>query len=94
MINMVIWSDWLTAIADAMEVTQTQAGIMISLIFTVMVLVVILIATRGRSAQISTPIGALMMIILFTFMGWLPIWLGSVIALVLSIFTAWIFSRW
>lgn len=91
---MVIWSDWLTAIADAMEVTQTQAGVMISLIFTILVVVIILIATRGKSAQITVPIGSLLMTVLFTFMGWLPVWFGSVIALVLAIFIAYIFSRW
>ena len=91
---MVIWSDYLIEVSDAMGVTAIQAGIMLSLIFTVGILLTILIATRGEKPQVTIPFGSLLMMVLFTFMGWLPIWLGSVLALVISIFIAYVFSRW
>lgn len=91
---MVIWSDWLTAISDAIGTTTTQAGMMFSILFTIGVILVVVIATRGRQAQVTMPISALFPTILFTFMGWYPIWTGSVIALVIAIFIAYVFSRW
>lgn len=91
---MVIWSDYLTGIADALGMTATQAGTLLSLIFTICIILVIVIGTKGEKAQITIPLGALFPTILFTFIGWLPIWTGSVIALVVAVFIAYVFSRW
>lgn len=91
---MVIWSDYLTSIASALGTTATQAGVMFSLIFTIVTIFVVLVATRGRKPQVTMPISALFPTVLFTFMGWYPIWTGSVIALVIAIFIAYVFSRW
>lgn len=87
-----IWSDYLASIADAMGVTETQAGIMISLIFSTALILTVLIATKGRRPEVSVPFIALFSTILFTFMGWYPIWIGSVLALVISILLAFIIS--
>ena len=91
---MVVWSEYLTAIASALGVNAVQAGMMFSLLFTMGVIFVVLIATRGRKPQVTMPISALFPLVLFTFMGWLPIWTGSVLALIISIFIAYVFSRW
>lgn len=90
---MVIWSDALANIADWMGMTSTQAGTMMSLIMTAFFILAILIATRGAKAEFTTPIGALFITVLFTFMGWYPVWTGSVLALVLAIFLGFVISR-
>lgn len=85
---MVIWSDWLTSIASAFDTSVTEAGIIFSLAFTIMLIIVVLIATRGKKPGITMSITSLFVTVFFTFLGWYPIWVGSVLALVLSIMTA------
>lgn len=91
---MVVWTDYLTSIADAIGTNATQAGMIFSLIFTMGIIIVVVIGTKGRKPQVTMPLSAFFPIILFTFMGWLPVWTGSVIALVLAIFIGYVFSRW
>ncbi len=81
-----IWEDWVSSAADALGVTTTQAGTMLSLLLTGSIIVSVIIATRGRGAAYSVSITGLLFVILFTFMGWLGLWVGTVIALVISIF--------
>ena len=88
MVTMAIWSDWLTAASTALEMTTTEAGTFLSLSITIVIVLAILIATKGRKAQYSTTIGAMLSMILFTFMGWMPTWTGSLIAIVLALFIA------
>ena len=91
---MVVWTDYLTSIADAIGTTATEAGMIFALIFTRGIIIVVVIGTKGRKPQVTMPLSAFFPTILFTFMGWYPIWVGSVIALILSIFIAYVFSRW
>lgn len=88
---MVIWSDWLTSASTALEMSEAQAGTFLSLVITIVIVLAILIATRGKMAQYTVSIGALLCMILFTFMGWMPVWTGSVIGIVLAIFIASVF---
>lgn len=88
---MVIWSDWLTSAGTALGMTDLQAGTFISLSITITIVLAILIATRGRRSQYTVSIGALLCMVLFTFIGWMPTWTGSVIGLVLAIFIASLF---
>ena len=83
---MAIWTDWLESAGTALEMTPTQAGTFLSLSITIVILLAILIATRGNKAEYTVSIGALMCMILFTFIGWMPIWTGSVIGIVLALF--------
>lgn len=92
MIDMVIWSDTLTNAGTWMDVTPVQAGVILSLMFTLATLLAILIATKGRRAEFTVPTGALFVTVLFTFLGWYPVWTGSVLALVLAIFVGKIIS--
>lgn len=85
---MAIWTDWLTDAGTALEMTPTQAGTFLSLSITIVILLAILIATRGRKAEYTVSIGGLLCMILFTFMGWMPAWTGSVIGIVLALFIA------
>lgn len=91
---MVVWTDYLISIADAIGTTQIEAGIIFSLIFTMGIIVVVMIGTKGKKPQVTMPLSAFFPTLLFTFMGWLPLWTGSAIALVLAIFIAYVFSRW
>lgn len=71
--------------------TTSEAGTFLSLGITIVIVLAILIATRGKMAQYTVSIGALLCMILFTFMGWMPVWTGSVIGIVLAIFIASVF---
>jgi hypothetical protein len=88
MLRMVIWSNYLASIAAAFGTSSTEAGIIFSLTFTIGLIAFGLIATEGRRSEVSVPYISLFTTILFTFMGWYPIWLGSVMALVISILLA------
>ena len=92
MIEMVIWADTLTNAGTWMGVTTSEAGVILSLMFTLATLLAILIATKGRKAEFTVPTGALFITVLFTFLGWYPVWTGSVLALVLAIFVGKIIS--
>lgn len=82
-----------------MNVTATQAGIISALMVTVLVLGVVMIAGRGgkKNSQpvgiASIPITMFFCVLFFTFIGWFPIWTGSVIALVLVIFVGFVFGK-
>lgn len=89
---MVIWGDYLASIALAMDATQTQAGIMFSLIFTIGLIVIVLIATKGKKPEVSVSFTSLFTTIFFTFLGWYPLWVGSVLALTVSLILAKIIS--
>ncbi len=89
---MVIWAEYLTAIASAFGTTSAQAGVIFSLAFTMMSIISVLIATKGSDISTSVSFTALFMTLLFTFLGWYPVWTGSVLALVISILIASIFS--
>ncbi len=89
---MVVWSDWLTSIASALDTTVTEAGIIFSLAFTFGMIIVVLIATRGRRPEVTVTFSSLFLTVFFTFLGWYPVWIGSVLALVMSIIIAKIIS--
>lgn len=89
---MVIWTDWLTSVALALGTTPTEAGIMFSLAFTIGILLVVILATKGKKPDVTITFTSLFVTVFFTFIGWYPIWIGSVLALVLSIIIAKIIS--
>jgi len=85
---MVIWSDWLESAGTALEMTPTQAGTFLSLMTTIVIILAILIATKGRGGAYTVTVGALLCMILFIFIGWMPVWTGSVIGVILALFIA------
>ena len=89
---MVIWSDWLNAIASAFDTSSTEAGIIISLMFTIASIFIVLMATKGKRPEVTVTFTGFFITVLFTFMGWYPVWIGSVIALIISILLARIIS--
>ena len=91
---MVMWSDWLEAVASGMGSTTSQAGVITSLIFIVGISIFILIATRGRKSGLTVGLSTFMSLILFTFIGWLPIFTGSVLAIVTALILAKFVAGW
>jgi len=91
---MVMWSDWLEAIASGMGSTASQAGVIISLIFIIGIAMFILIATRGRKSGLTVGLTTLLGLVLFTFIGWLPLFTGSVLAIVVSLLLAKFVAGW
>ena len=91
---MVMWSDWLEAIASGMGSTSSQAGVIISLIFIIGTNIFVLIATRGRRSGLTVGLTSLMGLILFTFIGWLPLFTGSLLAIVVSLLLARFVAGW
>lgn len=91
---MVMWSDWLEAVASGMGTTSSQAGVITSLIFVIGIGVFILIATRGKRSGMSLGLSSLLGLILFTFIGWLPLFTGSVLAIVVSLLLAKFVAGW
>lgn len=89
---MVVWSGYLTAIANAFGTTTQEAGIIFSLTFTMLAIIVVVIATKGKRPEVAIPFTSLFTTLWFTFMGWYPTWVGSVLALVISILLAGIMS--
>lgn len=89
---MVVWAGWLNAIAAAFGTTATEAGIIFSLSFTFLGIISVLIATKGTDVGTSVSFSALFLTLIFTFLGWYPIWTGSVLALVITILLASIMS--
>lgn len=75
-----------------MDTTATNAGIMFSLMFSIGLILVVVIATKGKRPDVTVPFTSLFATVFFTFLGWYPVWIGSVLALVLSILLAKIVS--
>ena len=91
---MVMWSDWLEAVASGMGSTTSQAGVIISLAFIIGIGVFILIATRGKRSGLSLGLSSFLGLILFTFIGWLPLFTGSVLAIVTALLLAKFVAGW
>ena len=91
---MVMWSDWLESVASGMGSTTSQAGVIISLIFVIGISIFILIATKGRKSGLTVGISTFMSLILFTFIGWLPLFTGSVLAIVTALLVAKFIAGW
>lgn len=89
-----MWTDWLTSASSAMGTTVTEAGIILSLVFTIVIVLVCVLGSSSKSQVITVPLGATLGVVLFTFMGWFPLWTGSVLALILAIFLGKTISGW
>ncbi len=91
---MVVWTDWLDSAGTALGMTTAQAGIFVSLAMIISIVLALAISTRGRAILESSSITTLMGLILFTYMGWLPLWTGSALALVTALFIAKYVGNW
>lgn len=91
---MVIWADWLEACGTALGTSTTEAGIIMSLALIISLILSIAIATKGRRFIESSSMTSLLGLMLFTYIGWLPLWTGSALALVTALFIAKYVGDW
>lgn len=94
MFKMVIWADWLEACATALGTTTMQAGVIMSLTIIISLILALAMTTRGRTVLQSSSMVSLLGLILFTYIGWLPLWTGSALALVTALFIAKYVGEW
>jgi len=81
---MVIFQEWLDATATGMGTTSQEAGVILSLVFLTAFIGIILIATKGVRGFETCSVAAFFHFILFTYMGWLPLWTGSALAITVA----------
>ena len=65
---------------------------MFSIMFSIGLLVVVVIATKGRKPEVSITFVSFFTTVFFTFLGWYPVWIGSVMALIIALLLAKIIS--
>lgn len=78
-----IFEDWITSIAPALGMSTIQAGTFLALVLIAGFVLVVSISTKNLGASV---LGAFLGLIVFLFMGWIPVWVGSVMALMLGIY--------
>jgi len=83
-----IWQNWLYEVGIALGVSTIQAGILLSFIISIVLILITLIATKGKYAETVITVIGLFCVVLFTFMGWMPIWTGSIIGFILAYWIA------
>ena len=82
-----VWEDWLAAIAPSLNVTASQAGIIMSFIFIFSFILMIAIAAPVY-ADVGIPITALIWALFFTYVAWLPVWTGTALSFILALWAA------
>ena len=82
-----VWEDWLASVAPILGTTTTQAGVILALLFTFIFMVMSALAAP-KHANTGIPLVALIFTFLFTYTEWYPIWTGTALSLVLSLWTS------
>jgi len=88
-----MFEEFLANAAEFMGTTQTNAGIVLSLITTICIIIVVAIATKGKRFEIMGLLIGFFCTVMFTAMSWYPIWTGAVMALMIALLSAWYFSK-
>jgi hypothetical protein len=78
----------MSTVASILGVDVTSAALIIATLFTMVFIFVIIIATKGRKADISIPATGLISFILWIILGWYPIWIGAVVAFMFALLLA------
>lgn len=87
-----IFEVFVQAVADTFGTTLTNAGLMMGLFFSIIAVMLVAMATK-RKGELNMMILSLFTTIMFTVLGWYPVWTGTVIGLGLAIVTAWYVSK-
>jgi hypothetical protein len=82
-----LWEEWITNVAESMNLDVASAALLMSLVFTVSLVLLALLATRGKS-NLGILLVGYSCIIFFTVLGWMPIF----IVLLLTLITAGLFA--
>jgi len=82
-----LWEEWISSVAESMNLDVASAALLMSLVFTVSLVLLALLATRGKSN-----LGILLVgygsIIFFTVLGWMPYF----VLILLILITAGLFA--
>lgn len=82
-----IWESFVIAAGEVLGVTTEQAGIFLSLLINLVVSFSFGLLAKKKTAPVILGTMALIMT-LTIFMGWFPVWTGSVLALVFAALAA------
>ena len=88
-----MFESFLASVADIMGTTQSNAGIVLSLLTTISLILIVAIATKGKRFEIIGLIMSFFCTVMFTAMAWYPVWTGAVMALMIALLSAWYFSK-
>jgi hypothetical protein len=80
-----MFEEWLNGIAHMLGVTVQEAGMVMAVVFTM----IVVLAVAGKTTNASAlSIVAISMLVLFTAAGWIPIWIMIVIGIIAGYFLA------
>jgi len=82
-----LWEEWITSVAESMNLDVATTALLMSLVFTVSLVLLALLATRGKS-NLGIMLVGYSSIIFFTVLGWMPIF----VILLLTLITAGLFA--
>jgi hypothetical protein len=82
-----IWESFIIAAADVLGMTTEQSGIFISLLINLVVSFSFGLLAKKKTAPVILGSMALVMV-LTIFLGWFPVWTGSVLAMILAALAA------
>ena len=80
-----LWLAWMTVAASILGIDVTSAALLISTLITMVFMFAIVIATKGRKADVSIPATGLISFIVWIILGWYPTWIGAVIAFMFAL---------
>jgi len=80
-----MFEEWLNGIATLLGITTQEAGIVMAVLFTM--IVVLAVASKTINGSVLS-VTAIAMLVLFTAAGWIPIWIMIVIGIIAGYFLA------
>lgn len=90
---MVLWEEYLDALSGYMGVDSVSGGVIISMMFTISIVIISAIATRGRYG-IATMLTAYAGLTIFTVAGWLPYWIMLIFTLLVAGLYSQVIMKW
>jgi hypothetical protein len=87
-VHELIWSEWIESVAASMNLDSTTTALLLSLVFMVSLVLLALLATRGKS-NLGIMLVGYSCIVFFTVLGWMPIF----VVLLLILITAGLFGE-
>ena len=87
-VHELIWSEWIESVAASMNLDSTTTALLLSLVFTVSLVLLALLATRGKS-NLGIMLVGYGSIIFFTTLGWMPYF----VLILLTLITAGLFAE-
>jgi len=80
-VHELIWSEWIDSVAASMNLNAETTALLLSLVFTVSLVLLALLATRGKS-NLGIMLVGYGSIIFFTVLGWMPIFVIMLLMLI------------